>query len=54
MILILEEQDIFTTDIKHEPLTRGIVNKGFSGFWGVVTRFKICCNLTGEKPAIPN
>ncbi len=40
-------------EIKHESLTRGIVNKGFSGFWGEVTRSKICCNLKGKKHAIP-
>lgn len=39
--------------IKADPLTRGIVNKGFSGFRGVVTRAKNSCNLTGKKPAIP-
>ena len=33
--------------------TRGIVNKGFSGLRGVVTRCKFCCNLIGKKPAIP-
>jgi len=33
--------------------TRGIVNKGFSGFRGVVNRSKFCCNLIGKKPAIP-
>jgi len=38
---------------KADRITRGIVNKGFSGFWGVVTRSKICCNLIGKKPAIP-
>jgi len=34
-------------------VTRGIVNKGFSGFRGVFTRSIFCCNLTGKKPAIP-
>ena len=38
---------------KRQLVTRGIVNKGFSGFRGLVTRFKISCNLTGKKPAIP-
>ncbi len=33
--------------------TRGIVNKGFSGFRSVVTRFKFYCILIGKKPAIP-
>jgi hypothetical protein len=42
-----------TEKIKHETLTRGIVNKGFSGFRGAVIRPKIGCNLTGKKPAIP-
>ena len=44
------------TNTKHDKsqcLTRGIVNKGFSGFRGVVTRSKINCNLTGKKHAIP-
>jgi len=33
--------------------TRGIVNKGFSGFRGAVTRSKIYYTLMGKKPAIP-
>jgi hypothetical protein len=38
---------------KHQAVTRGIVNMGFSSFRGAVTRYKINCNLTGKKPAIP-
>ena len=33
-------------------VTRGIVNKGSCGFWGVVTRSKICCNLGLLQPLI--
>jgi hypothetical protein len=29
---------------------RGIVNKGFSGFLGVITRSKFYCNLIGKRP----
>ena len=38
---------------KRQLVTRGIVNKGFSGFRGFVTRSKISCNLISKKPAIP-
>lgn len=46
-------RDKLTERINNETLTRGIVNKGFSGFRGLVTRSKIGCNLTGKQPAIP-
>jgi len=42
-----------TKQDKSQCLTRGTVNKGFSGFRGAVIRSKISCNLTGKKPAIP-
>jgi hypothetical protein len=38
---------------KHERTTRGIVNKGFSVFRGVVTRFNISCILIGKKSSTP-
>ena len=38
-------------EIRH--ITRGIVNKGFSGLRSVVTRFNFSCILIGKKPAIP-
>lgn len=46
-------KDNKTDENERQCTTRGIVNKGFSGFPGVVTRIKLCCNLTGKKPAIP-
>ena len=43
-----------TVKIVHgQRTTRGIVNKGFRGFRGIVTRSKFCCNLISKKPAIP-
>jgi len=38
---------------KGQRTTRGIVNKGFSGFRGVVPRSKFCHTLIGKKPEIP-
>lgn len=40
-------------EIKHETLTRGIANKGFSCMRRFVARFNFSCNLTGDTPAIP-
>jgi len=31
-------------------VTRGIANKGFRGMRRVVARFKVYCNLTGNRP----
>ena len=36
----------------HDTTTHGIVNKGFSGFRGVATRFNVRCTLIGKNPAI--
>jgi hypothetical protein len=35
---------------KHERITSGIANKGFSGMRSFVARFNFSCNLTGNRP----